>query len=867
MPALDGSCVASGNAGLVAITGDQVLIDGGRITSTTAGVGDAGIIGLSGSTLVMTGGEIATRALEGSSGSAGLVGIDARNVVLADGAVVTSDTAGTGDAGGVLVRGTDVLVTGEARLSSSTTSAGAAGFVRVETTNLTVSERASVLSGTVGAGNAGIVSIVAQDAVVVDTGGRVATSAGEGSSGNAGQVEIRALRLEVFGGGRVASDTFSIGDAGNVSVFADDILVAAGGSISSDSLLQCPAQACVQGDRLGGDAGEVTIEAKRVALIGNPDMLTLISSDTFGAGEAGDVRVAATESLLIADGAILSSDTFGDGNSGSITVDAGALTVDGGQISSSAFQGSRGLGGEIAVTAGRIAVLGGGEIVSQAFSVGNAGNVHLTADQVQISGTSGDAFSRVSSSTFGEGAAGGVLIEVAELDLSDGGAITSSSAACPDGSCLASGDAGLVSIVGERINISDGVIRSTTAGVGDAGVIGIAANSLTMSGGEIATRALEGSSGISGLVGLDVGRIALSRGAVVTSDTGGTGDAGGVLVRADQLLVTDGARLSSSTTSDGAAGFVEITAGALVVSDRGSVLSETTGKGDAGLIRIVAQDSIVVDRGRIATSAAEFSEGNAGEIDILARSLSVLNEGRVVSDTDSTGNAGGVTVVADRILVASGSRLSSDSLLQCFEQVCVAGERLGGNAGKVSLQAREISLIGAEGVTTFISSDTFGAGRAGRCERNRERTPFVANAGISFVRHLWRRRGRIDQGPGTSGRHCRRTDLLQCLSGLARRWRLDPDRCGRDHRAGWRRDRQPGFLLRECRQCPPRHRPVAGIRRRQQHLLLHLRRGRCRRGAHRCPPDRTGRWRRDFSSSRPARTRAASFPAMRAASP
>jgi hypothetical protein len=109
-----------------------------------------------------------------------------------------------------------------------------------------------------------------------------------------------------------------------------------------------------------------------------------------------------------------------------------------------------------------------------------------------------------------------------DIDLRSGSFISSASAACPDASCLATGDAGLVAIAADQLRLSDASITSTTAGVGDAGLIAIAVRDINMSGGEIATRALAGSTGIAGLVGIEAtGAIVLANGATVSSDTGG----------------------------------------------------------------------------------------------------------------------------------------------------------------------------------------------------------------------------------------------------------------------------------------------------------------------------------------------------------
>ena len=139
-----------------------------------------------------------------------------------------------------------------------------------------------------------------------------------------------------------------------------------------------------------GNAGEVLIEATDTILFSGTDPAG-IPSGAFGrvgldgSGNAGDVRVVA-RTVRVLDGAQLDASTFGEGNAGTVSVEATDTVT----FSGFAPQGS--LSGAF----GRVGLEGRG----------NAGGIRIATHRLEILDGA-----RLSASTFGEGTAGALEIE------------------------------------------------------------------------------------------------------------------------------------------------------------------------------------------------------------------------------------------------------------------------------------------------------------------------------------------------------------------------------------------------------------------------------------------------------------------------
>ncbi|MFH0731123.1 MAG: hypothetical protein V2B19_32865 [Pseudomonadota bacterium] len=284
----------------------------------------------------------------------------------------------------------------------------------------------------------------------------------------------------------------------------------------------------------------------------------------------------------------------------------------------------------------------------------------------------------ISSSTWSFGDAGRVNIESGCLRIDGQGTLAFIGGLVGP---AASGKAGTVTVkVADLLEVlNGGQISSDTFAEGDAGGVEIESGSLRIDG--------QGTySGISSGTG-----------------SGSSGKAGTVTLKvADLLEVLNGGDISSSTLSEGNAGGVEIESGSLRIDGQGlwamiSSMTAPNSSGNAGTVVIYVSDLFeIINGGGI--SCATMGFGNAGEVDIESRRLSLDGQdcgALIASSTTSSGNAGSVSInVTDTLEVLNGSLISS----------CTHGD---GNAGRVAIHAEELRIDGL-GARADIDSASVG---------------------------------------------------------------------------------------------------------------------------------------------------------------
>ena len=196
------------------------------------------------------------------------------------------------------------------------------------------------------------------------------------------------------------------------------------------------------------------------------------------------------------------------------------------------------------------------------------------------------------------------------------------------------------------------------------------------------------------------------RNGLITSDAIGRGKAGSVAVAAPELELHDGAKIASSTWGSGDAGQVTVTADRLDIHDS-VIASSTFRSGDAGRITVNADRLLISDVNAakypslITSSAEPNSTGRAGTVAVTARELELRNGGAIFSSTFASGDAGQVTVSADRLLI------SGDDATDFTGIASSNGYSSLGRAGMVAVTARELELRNGG----QIFSSTWGARR------------------------------------------------------------------------------------------------------------------------------------------------------------
>ncbi|MCC0178587.1 hypothetical protein I4641_16565 [Waterburya agarophytonicola K14] len=147
-------------------------------------------------------------------------------------------------------------------------------------------------------------------------------------------------------------------------------------------------------------------------------------------GNAGNINIE-TDNFSLTNGAQVNASVFGQGNGGNILIDVrDNIELTGSNIFSQVASGAVGDGGTITVNTTNLSLLDGSQITAGVFGTGNAGTVTINAaDNITFQGIGSDGFAsgilnNVAAS--GVGNAGNIDVTTANLNLVDGGTISSS---------------------------------------------------------------------------------------------------------------------------------------------------------------------------------------------------------------------------------------------------------------------------------------------------------------------------------------------------------------------------------------------------------------------------------------------------------
>ena len=392
---------------------------------------------------------------------------------------------------------------------------------------------------------------------------------------------------------------------------------------------------------------------------------------------------------------ITANSTSPEAQAGDITINAtDNVTIDQSFIVNDVNPNAVGIAGDVSIDTTNLNLTNGGFISSSTFALGNAGTVTITAGEL-ISVENGAIATEVGQDAVGN--AGGVSIETTNLSLTNGGFISSST--------FALGNAGTVTInAGELISVDDSLIASqvNSDAVGNAGGVSIETTNLSLTNGGFissSTFAL----GNAGTVTINAGELISVDGNLssIASQVGqdAVGIAGGVSIETTDLSLTNGGQISSGTFALGNGGTVTITAeNTISVDGNFSAIAsqvDPDAVGNAGDVSIETTDLTLTNGGQISNST--FGEGNAGTVSITAAELISLDDSVIGSSVqpDAVGNAGGVSIETTDLSLTNGGQITSSTF----------GE---GNAGTVSITAAElISLDGEDmdGFSSAIASD------------------------------------------------------------------------------------------------------------------------------------------------------------------
>jgi filamentous hemagglutinin family protein len=222
--------------------------------------------------------------------------------------------------------------------------------------------------------------------------------------------------------------------------------------------------------------------------------------------------------------------------------------------------------------------------------------------------------------------------------------------------------------------------------------------------------------GNGGNIDIETNNLLVGFGAQISTGTFGSGNAGTMIINAPEIILTSGSPIAGPSglftpvafgvTGNG--GQITIASQNLEISDGAQIGLSSFGFGDAGSINIQAQNVSILgtSRGGSPSSIAANAfgaTGNGGQITIAGEQL-IVNGGSIESLTNSSDNAGNISLQLDKLTMTEGGRIFTSTFGS-------------GNAGNIDINARDIQLVGANGLrtNTLISSTSegFASGNGG----------------------------------------------------------------------------------------------------------------------------------------------------------
>ncbi len=196
----------------------------------------------------------------------------------------------------------------------------------------------------------------------------------------------------------------------------------------------------------------------------------------------------------------------------------------------------------------------------------------------------------------------------------------------------------------------------------------------------------------------------------ITAQSQRSGNSGAISIVADTFDVRDGASIINSSFGTGSAGDIQIETDDFIL-DRAAVNSGTLFGTSAGSISITAQE-FEINGGTVSTTTFSDTvpEGGlsfGGDISVVTEDLSIIDGGRIISQTIGLNNAGAIDIQTNSLTIEgdgvnpTGIQSNASSRLITFIET--------GNGGPITITADTVDIL--RGGT--IESSTFSNGDAG----------------------------------------------------------------------------------------------------------------------------------------------------------
>ncbi|AFY58691.1 filamentous hemagglutinin family N-terminal domain protein [Rivularia sp. PCC 7116] len=319
---------------------------------------------------------------------------------------------------------------------------------------------------------------------------------------------------------------------------------------------------------------------------------------------------------------------------------------------------------------------------------------------------------------------------------------------------------GFVEVRAQNLRMSDGSVL-WTQNLGDAvsgDIIVNVGDSLLVEGTtpDAAIRTgifSEALGGNGGNVKVDAKKVTVLAGGSIAAYTYGKYSGGNVDINASESILVDGistlnpviiSAIAASNFSEGKAGINTVSTKELTISNGGMIVSATLGSGEPGLVKVKANDILLDGRSPITFSGGGLitnsigEETSAADLVVDTATLRLENGGIVSSSTQSSSDAGNITINATEFVEIKGRGLANrPSVVTSASRPLDEATRdflglfpdfVAGNSGSVSINTPKLRISDG-GLINLVSE---GLGKSGRVEVNADSIILNNEGGITI---------------------------------------------------------------------------------------------------------------------------------------
>lgn len=458
------------------------------------------------------------------------------------------------------------------------------------------------------------------------------------TSGNngGGNIQVQGKQVTLNDGSALLSSSLGNGNGSEIFVRATDIFAIRG---ESNVLFPFPSGVFTDTKSLStGNGSNIKIDTKRLEVTGGGE----ITAGTLGSGNAGDIKVNASEILLT-----------GISNSG---------FYPSGIFSQVLNTNVRGNSGKIIVTTDNLQVLNGARLTTGTFGIGNAGNIDITAKNISLIGTPLFPTGITTAAEQGTGNGGILTITSDNLSINNGAQISVGTSS--------RGNAGNLLVNAKLIDIAGQVERGRS---------GLFANAVfsTGNGGDIVVNSDQ-------LIVRDGGIISASNFRSNSTTFPGSGSVGNININSPSILLNSG-RINIDSLS-GTRGNINLNSTLIVLRNASGISTNALGNASGGNITINTDFLVAVPRENSDITANSFNSFG-GRVIITAKGVigfQTSNSLTPFSDITATSALGTqfnglVSILTPDTDLSRGLVKLPDTLTDGNKQIVAACDRFRGN--------------------------------------------------------------------------------------------------------------------------------------------------------------------------------------------